>query len=73
GGYNMCIASDRLSILQIIHAVDENIQLTNCTFEGADKENCSRIEDCFIRTPFWNLQNKINQMFDQITLKELIN
>ena len=73
GGYNMSIASDRLSILQIVHAVDENIQLTNCTFDNATEENCSRIEDCCIRTPFWHLQNKINQMFDQITLKELIN
>jgi Rrf2 family protein len=73
GGYNMGISSDQLSILKIVHAVDENIQLTNCTFDEANEENCSRIDDCCIRTPFWNLQNKINKMFDQITLKELIN
>ena len=73
GGYNMSIASDRLSILQIVNAVDENIQLTNCTFDGANEDHCSRIEDCCIRTPFWNLQNKINKMFDQITLEELNN
>jgi Rrf2 family protein len=73
GGYNMLISSDKLTVLNIIHAVDENIQLTNCTFEGADFDNCSRLEDCCIRSPFWNLQERINQIFDEITLKELIN
>ena len=73
GGYNLLIASDRLNILQIISALDENVQLTNCTFDTADKEDCSRIDDCCIRSPFWNLQNKINKMFESTTLKELTN
>lgn len=73
GGYNLLVAPDKLSILQIISALDENVQLTNCTFDNADKEDCTRIDDCCIRSPFWNLQNKINKMFESTTLKELTN
>ena len=58
---------------RLINALEENVQLTNCTFEGAGADDCPRIDDCCIRSPFWVLQNRINQMFDQLTLQELIN
>jgi len=73
GGYNLLVASDKLSILQIIDALDEKVQLTNCTIDNADSEACARIDNCNIRSPFWNLQNKINEMFESITLHELTN
>jgi len=73
GGYRMLVSSEKLTILKIVDALEENVQLTNCTFDYASKDDCARIEDCCIRSPFWNLQNKINSMFNEITLKELIN
>ena len=73
GGYTMLVKPERLSVLNIIDALDENIQLTNCTFDNANYENCARIDDCCIRSPFWNLQNRINEMFNEITLHELTN
>ena len=71
GGYKLLVSSDRLTVLTIINALDENVQLTNCTFENATHDDCSRIDDCCIKTPFWNLQNRINIMFNEITLLEL--
>ncbi|MBK8947091.1 MAG: Rrf2 family transcriptional regulator [Ignavibacteriae bacterium] len=73
GGYSLIVPSEKLTILQIINALDENIQLTNCSFENATTENCGRLNNCFIRTPFLNLQNKINDMFGSITLREITN
>jgi Rrf2 family protein len=73
GGYNMLISADKLTILKIIDALDEKVQLTNCTIEDANSDDCSRIDNCRIRSPFWNLQNKINDMFESITLFELTN
>ena len=35
GGYTLIVPSEKLTILQIINALDENIQLTNCSFETA--------------------------------------
>jgi len=73
GGYNLLVSPKNLSVLKIIEALGENIQLTNCTFENANIEDCGRLNDCCIRAPFWNLQKKINEMFDKITLNELTN
>ncbi|MCB0731715.1 MAG: Rrf2 family transcriptional regulator [Ignavibacteriae bacterium] len=73
GGYNLLVDSNKLSLLNIIDALDENIQLANCTFDGANNEDCARINNCYIRSPFLNLQNKINKMFNEITLNELTN
>lgn len=73
GGYNLLVSEDKLTILKIINALDEKVQLANCTFDNASSEDCSRIDNCFIRAPFWNLQNKINEIFNTITLKELTN
>ena len=73
GGYNLLVSEENLSILDIIDALDENIQLTNCTFDNANKEDCNRIDDCCIRSPFWHLQNKINEMFNSLTLNQLKN
>ncbi len=73
GGYKMLIPSHKLTVLNIINALDENVQLTNCTFDSATKDDCGRIENCNIRSPFWNLQNKINNIFESVTLKELTN
>jgi Rrf2 family protein len=71
GGYNLLISQDKLTILQIIDALDEKVQLTNCSIENASSDDCSRLDDCNIRSPFIDLQNKINSMFESITLEEL--
>lgn len=73
GGYNMLISANKLSILDIINALDENVQLTNCTINNASVDDCSRINNCCIRSPFIDLQNRINEMFRTITLNELKN
>lgn len=73
GGYTLLVSPKDLSIYKIIDALGENVQLTNCTFENANIENCGRINDCCIRSPFWNLQNRINDIFRTTTLHELTN
>lgn len=73
GGYNLLVSANKLTVLKIIEALNENVQLTNCTIDNASTEDCSRINDCCIRSPFINLQNRINNMFNTITLNELTN
>lgn len=73
GGYSLIVPSEKLNILTIINALDENVQLTNCAFDDATSDDCSRINNCYIRYPFLILQDKINAMFESITLHELTN
>jgi Rrf2 family protein len=71
GGYNLLIPAKQLSVLSIINALDENIQVANCTFDSATKDDCGRINDCIIRTPFISLQDKINNIFESLTIEQL--
>jgi len=71
GGYNLLIPAKQLSVLSIIDAIDENVQVANCTFESATKDDCGRINDCIIRTPFISLQDKINNIFESLTIEQL--
>jgi Rrf2 family protein len=73
GGYNLLVSENEITLLKIIDALDENIKLTNCTFTNANSDDCSRIDDCCMRSPIWNLQLKINDMFESITLNDLKN
>lgn len=71
GGYSLIVPTNKLTILEIINALEENIQLTNCSFNEATEEDCGRINNCIIRSPFLNLQNRINEMFESLTLYEI--
>lgn len=71
GGYNIVTPLEKLTVLKIIDSLGENIQLTNCTVPNATKTNCSRLNSCSIKDPFWNLQNKIISIFENTTLHEL--
>lgn len=72
GGYKLIEDLNKLTLLQLINAIEQNIQLTDCSFEGATKENCGRIEDCCLRNPLTNLQNKINDIMSQTKVSEII-
>lgn len=71
GGYSIAIPLEKLTILKIIDSLGENVQLSNCTVPNATETNCGRLNSCSIKTPFWNLQNKIISIFENTTLHEL--
>lgn len=71
GGYNLLIPPKLITILSIIDALEEKVQVANCTFSYATKTDCRRINDCVIRTPFIDLQDKINNIFESLTISQL--
>ncbi len=73
GGYTLNIPSNELSLYQIINAIEENIKLVDCTHSLATKDDCNKINDCQIREPFYDIQNKIISIFESVTLEQLSN
>lgn len=73
GGYTLNIDPEQLSINDIILALDENIQLTDCMVEHPNTNDCGRVLNCCLRSPLSNLQEKILDLFKQTTLKEILN
>ena len=72
GGYSLRVQPGDVSITRIINAVDQKIQLTDCMFHGATTNDCGRVETCCLRSPLSRIQDKINILFDNTTLMEII-
>jgi Rrf2 family protein len=72
GGYFLSISPNKINLGQIASAVDEDVQLTNCMYENASHEDCSRIDDCCIKSPLNKVQNQINEIFNKTFLNELV-
>lgn len=68
GGY--CIARDmsQLTVADIILAVDEPIDATQC----AGKENCKDDEKCLTHDLWMNLNTRIFDYLESVTLRQLV-
>ncbi|MBN1302352.1 MAG: Rrf2 family transcriptional regulator [Melioribacteraceae bacterium] len=72
GGYVLNYSPFELSLGSVISAVDEEVMLTKCMFDGASKVSCERFDNCCLRDPLNKIQNKINELFDKTFLQEII-
>ncbi len=72
GGYFLSKSPKQINLNEIIKAVDSEIRLTDCMFENATEDDCKRLNDCSLRSPLSNIQNKIIQLFTSTTLEEII-
>ena len=72
GGYLIDVSLSKLFITDLIAAVDQNIQLTDCMVENPTINDCARYENCCIKDPLKKVQNKINEVLKSTTLMEII-
>lgn len=70
GGYELVVASDRLSVADVIVAVDgRKSALVECQDEG--DHGCASVGTCTIREPLAVLQERITSTFASMTVQEL--
>jgi Rrf2 family protein len=70
GGYKLVGNPSDLKIMQIITAIEGQRGLTECSQE--DSVKCQQYHTCTIRNPIKKLQFSIDEMFNNITLSEII-
>lgn len=68
GGYRLNTKKKTLSVLDIIDAVDENIEVTRCQRQG----NCQEGEECLTHHLWLDLSEQIRAFLAQATLDDLI-
>ena len=68
GGYNLARASDGVSVADIITAVDEPIDATQC----GGKENCMDDKRCMTHELWANLNAHIFTFLSSVTLEQLV-
>ena len=72
GGYLLLQAPAQLTVADIIMAVEntDRISIVDCLEHS--NATCVRFEDCAMKLPFLKIQNKINNIFDNTTIKDMI-
>jgi Rrf2 family iron-sulfur cluster assembly transcriptional regulator len=68
GGYNLARAAAELSVAEIITAVDEPIDATQC----GGRENCHDDRRCMTHELWASLNHHIFSVLDAVTLAELV-
>ena len=72
GGYKLNKTPDNISLIEIIKAVESNYQLTECMEHDSLTNNCSHLDCCKIRDPLIEIQRKIDNVFKQTSLKQIL-
>jgi len=73
GGYFLNYASSEITLSDIINAVEHQIQLTDCLVENPSTDDCKRYDNCCLVNPLNKIQLRINKLFDNTTLQEIMN
>lgn len=68
GGYRLAKPASEISIAQIICAVDENVDITNCN----RKADCMDGEQCLTHDLWADLSDRLYQFLDNISLAKFV-
>jgi Rrf2 family transcriptional regulator, cysteine metabolism repressor len=70
GGYTLVMKPNELKISSLIEAIDGPQHITECMTKGDGL--CSQFSTCNIKNPLAKVQSNINNVFDKLTLSEII-
>ena len=68
GGYRLAASSDRLTVADVIQAIDGPVAVTACS---PDDHGCEQYDRCGIRDPLWNIKARIVDALATVSLAEL--
>ena len=71
GGYALAKSPQEISVADVIDALDGNTSIVDCIDEQREL-GCTRDEFCTIRHNMMGLQLEINNVFNNITLAEML-
>lgn len=70
GGFSLAAPADKISITNIIEAVDGPVQLTNCLGEGTS--DCDRISSCGTRSQWYRINEAVKAALGSVLLSHMI-
>lgn len=72
GGYMLNKQTEDILLSDIISAIEENYSLTDCIESEVPENSCARANCCIIRDPLAKVQHKINRIFAETTIKQIL-
>lgn len=72
GGYLLGRKADQIKLSNVFQAIEGklNVALVNC--EAENPETCNIFRTCTIKDPLVKIQHKINTMFDEMSISEIV-
>jgi len=70
GGFSLGLSADKISITNIIEAVDGPVQLTNCLDENSP--DCDRISNCGTRSQWYRINEAVKDALGSVLLSQMI-
>jgi len=68
GGYQLSRPPSRISVADVIQAVDGPLTVTACS---TDEENCDQYSKCSVRDPLWKIKERILTALQACSITEL--
>ncbi len=72
GGYLLGNSPQKISVGDILRALEGSMAPTDCVSEGCLTANCSNTDNCVTRGVWEKIRDGINNVIDNITLQELV-
>jgi Rrf2 family cysteine metabolism transcriptional repressor len=71
GGYVLASDEDKITVSQVINALDGPISISNCYNPNLSEKSCTGPATCVTRVLWKGLEDTIDSMLSSITLKDL--
>lgn len=73
GGYRLARDSDRITLSNLIDAVEGPMQLTRCcpTPDSDDERKCDLEDDCAVKAPVRRVHEGLQHFLNQVTLDQI--
>lgn len=73
GGYLLAREAGKITIAQILEAIEGPLGITDCYHEQAASScSCMQYEHCNIRTPLRKVQDSIQQLLNSMTIEDMM-
>jgi len=72
GGYMLADSPENISVGDILRALEGSLAPADCVSEDLGAARCGNSDKCVTRSVWERIRNGINNVIDNITLKELI-
>jgi len=69
GGYRLSRNADTITISDVVNSIDGQLGIVHCS--NGNDAGCEQFSHCTIRTPLYELEDRMNQMLRQISISEI--
>jgi Rrf2 family protein len=69
GGYRLGREANTISISDVVNSIDGQLGIVHCS--NGNDAGCEQFNQCTIRTPLYELEERVNSLLQQISIKEI--